>query len=159
MGLLKNVPPLLTADLLHVLRSMGHGDTLVLCDCNFPAAEVATKTTSGKHIQLSVDLPTALDSICTLLPLDFFEEYQAKIMAPQNGITSKPPTGEEVEAEAFNTIQRHCYGAKCGHIERFEFYDKARACFAVVQTLERRPYGNVILYKGVLDPAGKDMKP
>ena len=43
MGLLKNLNPILTADLLHVLRSMGHGDVLVVCDCNFPAVEVASK--------------------------------------------------------------------------------------------------------------------
>ena len=57
------------ASLLHVLREMGHGDVLVISDCNFPAAEVAKKTTSGKHIVLSgVDLPRALDGICSLLP-------------------------------------------------------------------------------------------
>ena len=37
MGLLKGIDPLLTADVLHVLRSMGHGNKLVVCDCNFPA--------------------------------------------------------------------------------------------------------------------------
>jgi hypothetical protein len=37
MGLLKGIDPLLTADLLHILRSMGHGNKLVVCDCNFPA--------------------------------------------------------------------------------------------------------------------------
>ena len=51
-GLLKNIDPILSAELLHVLRSMGHGDKLVICDVNFPAAEVATKTITGKHIFL-----------------------------------------------------------------------------------------------------------
>jgi hypothetical protein len=37
MGLLKGIDPLLTADLLQILRSMGHGNKLVVCDCNFPA--------------------------------------------------------------------------------------------------------------------------
>ena len=37
MGPLKGIGPLLTADVLHVLRSMGHGNKLVVCDCNFPA--------------------------------------------------------------------------------------------------------------------------
>jgi len=46
MGLLKGIDPLLTADLLYTLRNMGHGDKLCVCDCNFPAAEVASKTTS-----------------------------------------------------------------------------------------------------------------
>ena len=51
-GLLKSIDPILSADLLHILRSMGHGDKLVICDVNFPAAEVASKTVSGKHIFL-----------------------------------------------------------------------------------------------------------
>ena len=44
MGLLKGLPPLLSADLLHVLRSMGHGDVLCVADANFPAAEVLAST-------------------------------------------------------------------------------------------------------------------
>jgi hypothetical protein len=52
-GLLKGIDPILTADLLHVLRSAGHGDNIVIVDCNFPAAQVATRTTTGKHIELA----------------------------------------------------------------------------------------------------------
>jgi L-fucose mutarotase len=51
--LLKGISPILTADLLHVLRSAGHGDEIALVDCNFPAAECATKTVSGKCITLA----------------------------------------------------------------------------------------------------------
>lgn len=35
-------------------------------------------------------------------------------------------------------------------VERFAFYERAKKCFAVVQTGERRQYGNIILKKGVL---------
>lgn len=59
MGLLKGIPPLLSADLLYILRSMGHGDKLAIVDCNFPASECAGKTTSGEKVELAVDLPTA----------------------------------------------------------------------------------------------------
>ena len=52
-GLLKGIDPVLTADLLHVLRSAGHGDNIVVVDCNFPAAQVASCTTTGKHIELA----------------------------------------------------------------------------------------------------------
>jgi hypothetical protein len=62
MGLLKNLDPLLTADLLYVLRSMGHGDMVCVCDCNFPAAEVASKTTTGKLVILTCDLPSVWPS-------------------------------------------------------------------------------------------------
>ena len=82
MGLLKGLPPLLSADLLHVLRSMGHGDVLCIADANFPAAEVATKTTTGKCIIITSNLPELLEAICSVLPLDFFIDHPARSMAP-----------------------------------------------------------------------------
>ena len=107
MGLLKGIPPLLNADLLYVLRSMGHGDKLCVCDCNFPAAECATKTTSGDMVSLSCDLPTALDAICTVLPLDFFVDSPAAHMSPQEGLTL-PPAGTEVTEALKAAILKHC---------------------------------------------------
>ena len=68
MGLLKGINPLLTADLLYTLRSMGHGDRLAIVDCNFPASEVAKKTTSKTHIVLTSDLPDTIDAVCSVLP-------------------------------------------------------------------------------------------
>ena len=41
-GLLKNLDPLLTADVLHALRSAGHGDVICICDVNFPAVTTAS---------------------------------------------------------------------------------------------------------------------
>eukprot|EP00536_Pseudo-nitzschia_multiseries_P009690 jgi/Psemu1/306760/fgenesh1_kg.278_\ len=158
MGLLKNINPLLTADLLYVLRSMGHGDKLVVCDCNFPAAEVATKTTSKKHIILTVPLPEALDAICSILPLDLFVETPVTYMAPSPG-NELPPAGVEVLDAMKSAIKEHAPDANIGPIERFSFYDEARSCYAVVQTLERRPYGNAVLQKGVVGPDGNDLKP
>ena len=90
MGLLKGIPPLLTADLLYILRSMGHGDKLAIVDCNFPASECTTHTTSKKKIELSCDLPTALDAICEVLPLDFFIESPVSYMCPQEGVALPP---------------------------------------------------------------------
>ena len=157
-GLLKNIDPIVPADLLYVLRSMGHGDRLCICDCNFPASEVAAKTTSGRHIVLSgVDLPRALEAICSLLPLDGFVDTPATVMGPQEG-AELPPAGEEVHSESAAVVAKHS-GFTLQPIERFDFYDEARTTFAVVQTLERRPYGNVILQKGVIGPDGRDLKP
>ena len=41
--MLKDLDPLLNADLLHVLRSMGHGDDLVIVDANFPAVSMGRR--------------------------------------------------------------------------------------------------------------------
>ncbi|WP_427832670.1 RbsD/FucU domain-containing protein, partial [Agrobacterium pusense] len=43
--MLKNIDPALNADVLHALRAMGHGDTLVISDTNFPSDSVARHTT------------------------------------------------------------------------------------------------------------------
>ena len=159
LGLLKNIPPLLTADLLHVLRSAGHGDRIALVDCNFPAAEVATKTTTGTPIILAgVDLPEACDAICELLPLDYFIPTPAEYMVPSPGAAT-PPLATEVHNKLQEAIGKHAEVNVEG-LERFAFYDAARESFAIVQCGgERRPYGNVILTKGVVGPDGKDLKP
>ena len=160
MGLLKGIDPLLTADVLHVLRSMGHGDKLCICDCNFPAAQVAVQTTSQKHIILTVTLPEALEAICSVFPLDFFENKQAMYMGPQHGV-QMPPAGLEVVSLMKDSIVKHCGNdVKIHQVERYSFYKEAKSCFAVIQCcLERRPYGNVILLKGCLGPDGLDLKP
>jgi L-fucose mutarotase len=138
---------------------MGHGDKLCICDCNFPAVTVATQTTSGKHILLTVSLPEALGAICSVLPLDFFEPKQAMYMSPQQGV-EMPPAGVEVASAMKEAIIQHCgSGVVIEPIERFAFYEQAKICFAVIQTMERRPYGNVILIKGCVGPDGNDLKP
>mmetsp|Transcript_87696 Transcript_87696/g.175435 ORF Transcript_87696/g.175435 Transcript_87696/m.175435 type:complete len:142 (-) Transcript_87696:80-505(-) len=141
MGLLKNIDPLLIPDLLHILRSM-----------------VATQTTSGKHCMLTVSLPEALQAICSVLPLDFFAATQAVYMGPQEHV-EVPPAGLEVVSALQVAIRGHCPDAIIEPLERFAFYEEAKTCFAVVQTMERRPYGNVVLTKGCVGPGGLDLKP
>jgi L-fucose mutarotase len=41
--------------------------------------------------------------------------------------------------------------AEIGQLEREAFYDRARSAFAVVRTGELRPYGNILLVKGVVN--------
>jgi L-fucose mutarotase len=132
MGLLKGLPPLLTADLLHVLRSMGHGDVLCIADANFPAAEVATKTTTGKCIVITSTLPEVLDAICSVLPLDFFVDHPARCMAPAHG-HDLPHEGAHALADMQNALSRHCAGVELAPVERFAFYEEARKSFAVVR--------------------------
>lgn len=50
--MLKNLDPVLSADLLWVLAAMGHGDDLALVDANHPAETIASSTTSGRLIRL-----------------------------------------------------------------------------------------------------------
>ena len=67
--MLKNLNPHLNADLLHVLRSMGHGDELILADCNFPSDSVAAHTVSGKLIRMEgLNIPEVAEAILSVYP-------------------------------------------------------------------------------------------
>ena len=69
--MLKNINPLLNADLLYALRAMGHGDELVLVDANFPADSNAQQL-----IRLDgADLIEAAKAILSVFPLDSFVEH------------------------------------------------------------------------------------
>jgi len=107
MGLLKNINPILTADLLYVLRAMGHGDVLAVVDCNFPAAEVASKTTTGKLVVLAgCNGPDTLDAITSVLPIDAFVSEPLAHMSPSPGV-ALPPEGAEVHAKAQGAVGAH----------------------------------------------------
>ena len=147
MCVLKGIDPLLSADLLHVLCSMGHGDTIVLCDSNFPASSTSSKTISKKHIKMSVPVTKAMDVICGVLPLD--EDCPVIHMSPVNG-GEMPPDGVEVALEGKMVMLSHSTTAKIESMERFDFYEAANKCYAIVETMETRKYGNFILTKGVI---------
>ena len=69
--MLKNLDPLLNADILHALRAMGHGDEVVICDANFPADSVARATALGKLLRMDgVDSARAVRAVLSVLPLD-----------------------------------------------------------------------------------------
>lgn len=141
--MLKGLSPLLTPDLLHVLASMGHGDEIVLADANFPAATHARRLVS-LH---GVDAPAALDAVLSVLPLDDFVEHSAMTMQ----VVGVDPAVPEV-VQRFDAILL-CHGAAASSpVERFAFYERAAAAFAIVATGERRIYGNILLKKGVVRP-------
>ena len=148
--MLKGVHPLLHADLLHALTSMGHGDELVITDANFPAASIARRL-----IQASgASAPDALDAILTVFPLDTFLRPAALTMQVVGDATTIPQPVQEF-GEVF---ARHGRAAiDFGKLEREAFYARARNAYAVVRTGDLRPYGNILLVKGVVNaypPAG-----
>jgi L-fucose mutarotase len=151
--MLKNLHPLLTAELLYALRAMGHGDELVLADCNFPAASVAAHTVTGELITLAgADIPQAAEAILSVFPLDSFVEFPVYRME----VVGQPDELVECHTDMRRVIDETS-GAhwKLGSIERFAFYERARKAYVVVCAAgERRPYGCFVLVKGVIDPHG-----
>lgn len=141
--MLKGLSPLLTPALLHVLASMGHGDEVVLADANFPAASHARRLVP-LH---GVDAPAALDAVLSVLPLDDFVAHSALTMQVVGDAQAVPAV-----VRAFDAMLLRHGAAASSSIERFAFYERARAAFAIVATGERRVYGNILLKKGVVRP-------
>ena len=149
--MLKGINPLLGADVLHALRSMGHGDEIVVVDQNFPSDSVARQTSYGKLLTMdSRRLADAVAAILSLCPLDDFVDDAAVRMEIVGNPSEIPNVQAEVQAviDAAEGKPWPLVG-----IERFAFYDRAARAYAVVKTGEFRFYGCVILKKGVIGPA------
>ena len=144
--MLKGLDPLLGADLLHVLRAMGHGDELVIADANFPAASMGRRLVPLHGVSAT----RALEAVLSVMPLDEFVDAPCARMQVVDDPAAVPEVCEEFQA----IIDRAEGGRfKLAGIERFAFYERARQAFAVVQTGETRLYGNVLLKMGVVRPA------
>jgi len=148
--MLKGIDNRLNADVLYVLRAMGHGDMLVIADTNFPSDSIARDTVHGELLRMeNLTAAEAVQAVLSVLPLDTFVDDFAGRMEIVGEPATIPPVQAEVQAaiDAAEGRPRPMVG-----IERFAFYDKARDAYAVIQTGERRFYGCFIFRKGVIPP-------
>ncbi|MEX3942550.1 RbsD/FucU family protein [Paraburkholderia sp. BR10937] len=146
--MLKNLDPLLNADVLQALRAMGHGDELVVCDANFPADSVARATVLGKLLRIDgADAPRAVRAILSVLPLDTFVEAPAMRMEVVGEPDTIPTVQHEAQAEVDAAEGR---AVPFAPIERHAFYARARKAYCVIATGETRGYGCFVFTKGVL---------
>ena len=142
--MLKGIHPLLHADLLHALAAMGHGDELAIVDANFPSASLARRLIHAS----GASAPEALDAILTLFPLDTFLHPAALTMQVAGKASAVPEPVQDFAA----VFARHGRAATdMGSLERDAFYARARDAYAVVRTGDMRPYGNILLVKGVVN--------
>ncbi|GLS87032.1 hypothetical protein GCM10010873_20060 [Cypionkella aquatica] len=147
--MLKGIDRHLSAELLHVLMLMGHGDTLVICDVNHPAASIAAKTVHGRVVDMvGCDIPTGLAAILTLMPLDTFVQSPVSRMQVVGDPGGQMPmfglVQTVIDAAEGRTVQMQA-------LERFAFYEAASRAFAIVRTSDPGPYGCFIVKKGVVD--------
>lgn len=148
--MLKNIDPLLNADVLYALRAMGHGDTVVLCDTNFPADSVARRTALGRLLRIDgVDAPRVARAVLSVIPLDSFVDDAAARME----VVGKPAEIPLVQQEVQREIDRaEGKSWPMVSIERMAFYEQAKRAYCVIVTGERRFYGCFIFKKGVIPP-------
>ncbi len=143
--MLKGIPHALSPELMNVLMKMGHGDELVLADGNYPSDSNAQRIVRADGL----DACTVLEAIMQFLPIDTFVDDPALVMQPVDADTPEPPIWNEfrrlLEVGEGRPIELNL-------IDRFEFYERSRAAYAIVATSETALYANIILKKGVVHP-------
>lgn len=140
--MLKNISPLISPELLATLCRMGHGDEIVLADAHFPGETFNDNVLRADGLKIDA----LLDGILPLFELDAYVPAPVAMMAAVEGDSLDPA----VEASYRKAMEPHLSAPlEIEQVERFAFYDRAKAAFAVVMTGETAKYGNIILKKGV----------
>ncbi len=145
--MLKNMPKIMTPELMTILMQMGHSDEIALVDAHFPGFSCAKR-----HLFMTgVSIPQLLDAILYFFPLEtkLFAEKPAFMMAVVKGDSMDPNLMGEIEA-VFKKNAPDYGGIE--KLERMQFMERARRSLAIVSTGETRKYSNVILTKGLAFP-------
>ncbi|MBQ2735308.1 MAG: fucose isomerase [Clostridia bacterium] len=144
--MLKGIPKILSPEMLKILCEMGHSDTLVIADGNFPAESM------GKNAKVvrceGVGGAEMLEAILQVFPLDTYVEHPVSLMEVMPGDPVETPIWDE-----YGRIldQNDLRGKKTVQtVERFAFYDRAKEAYAIFATGESALYANIILQKGVI---------
>jgi L-fucose mutarotase len=144
--MLIGIPPLLSPDALHALRSMGHGDEVALVDANYPAEEHGRRVVRADgHGILQV-----LEAVLTVLPLD---------RAVPNALFRSALHGDPAQfAQVHHDLDAACKRLAPGYpvvpLSGDQLYPRIKAAYCVIATGERQLFANMILRKGVIHPDG-----
>ena len=143
--MLKDIPEVISPELMYALMQMGHGDEIVIGDGNFPGFTMSNRCVYAKGLPATV----IAEAVLKFMPLDVFVDDTACVMQTGDTFEGTPPIWAEYEriirandfCGAFKELVR---------IERFDFYERAKKSFVTVQTSETELYACLILKKGVI---------
>lgn len=143
--MLTGIPKVLSPDLLKTLCEMGHTDTIVLGDANFPGSNFA-KQGNCKIIRADgIGAVKLLDAILKVIPLDEDVQHPVMLMACDKDLDIK------IWEDYKKVVANHNRQASVGFFERQDFYKEAKKSYCIVQTGEEAIYANVIIRKGVIE--------
>lgn len=148
---LKHFNPLISADLMRVMMTMGHGDEIVFADRNFP-----TVSRNGTVIPYNgVSIQPLLHAVLYHLPVDYAVRNPAFMM--------RIPEDSDYRGNACGDYQRildtyHEQHVDIGYLERHDFYERASRAYAVVTTGETERFANIIIRKGIVRIGEEDYR-
>lgn len=140
--MLKGIPKIVGPELLKVLCEMGHGDTIVIADGNFPSETFGKRVVRADGIS-GTDM---LKAVLQLIPLDTYADYNFYTMELAGNDTEIPAIWGEYDAIAKQADGNY----KPSTLERFAFYEEAKKAYCVIATGEEKTYANILLKKGVV---------
>ena len=145
--MLQGISKILTGDMLKILCDMGHGDTIVIADANFPGAGLAKRLIRCPGVNSS----EFLEEIADIFPLDYaYTKHPAAVLdLTPSDVESGMETPETWKEYTKILGERH-ENFELGKIERFNFYNRTKDAYAVIITGEERIYGDLMLTKGVV---------
>ncbi len=139
--MLNQISPVLSPDMLAMLRSMGHGDQLAIVDGNYPATSHAQRLIRAD----GVNLIPILNGILHILPI----ENRADSIV--RSVNAKSPEKTDPIHDAIIEVCKK-FGYQVVPLPPNIFYERVKSSFAVIATTEPQLYANVILTKGVIKP-------
>ncbi len=141
--MLKNIPPVLSPELMKTLLEMGHGDELIIADGNYPSRSQGVKVIAAD----GHDVKTFLDAILEYFPLDTYSKHPVTLMEVVKGDLTVPIIWETYK----EIIVQKGYDVDVVEtIDRFDFYDRSKSSFVIIATSDKALYGNILLKKGVV---------
>ena len=139
--MLKNIPSILSPELMKALLEMGHGDEIVFADGNYPSSSSCPPVirSDGNSI------PELLKAVLLFFPLDDSSESNVILMKPEK---KKNPL---IWTEYKEILEKSGEKLSINALERMQFYQRASRAYRVVATSEKALYANIILKKGVVE--------
>ena len=144
--MLKGIPNIISPEMLKRLCEMGHGDSVVIADGNFPA-----ETIGKNNIVLRADghgTVELLRAVLELIPLDTLIMQPVALMKISEGDTTAVPIWDSYEKIIAEVDQRGNKAIKW--LERQDFYGEASKAYLIIASGETATYANIILIKGVI---------
>jgi L-fucose mutarotase len=150
--MLKGIDPLLTPELLKLLAEMGHDDAIVLADANFTALSLG----AGKPVLRlpGTGMARVVHAVESVLPLAGDVDHPVAYMQVSG---TEAPYRSALQRQVMDLLTPALLPHQQAEaVERFAFYDRVRAAYAIVVTGELQPFGNFLLRKGVI---GENLHP
>jgi L-fucose mutarotase len=128
---------------------MGHSDSIVLADANFPVGMFAREPGLILLRADGLGIPELLDAVLSLMPLDKHTVAPVTLMERMEcDMGMDIAVWREYEKIVAKHDER---GADIiVRAERFDFYKLAKAARCIVHTGETAVYANIMLQKGVI---------